>query len=193
GLMVVIRKNFVIDSTSRSASLLAQAGWIYLFAALTAIGAQVQIPHQPIPFTLQTFFVLLSGAFLGVRNGFIAQLCYIAIGAIGLPVFTGATFGLVKIFGLTGGYLLSFPIAAALIGYLVTVREGYAWTIFSMFLGLVVVFTSGSLYLNFIAIHNIQQSLISGFLIFSWWDILKLTAAAAIYNEFAKRYRKLPA
>ncbi len=135
---------------------------------------------------------MLSGAFLGARNGFIAQLCYIAIGAIGLPVFTGATFGLVKIFGLTGGYLMSFPIAAALIGYLVTVWKGYAWTIFSMFLGLVVIFTSGSLYLNFIAIHNIQQSVISGFLIFSWWDILKLTAAAAIYNEFAKRYRKLP-
>jgi len=172
---------------------MAQAGWISMFAALTAIGAQIQIPNQPIPFTLQTFFVLLSGAFLGARNGFIAQLCYLGAGVIGLPVFTGATFGLVKIFGLTGGYLLSFPIAAAFIGYLVSVRKGYMWTIISMFLGLFVIFTLGSLYLNFIAIHNIQQAFVSGFLIFSWWDILKLTAAAAIYNEFAKRYRKLPA
>lgn len=190
--MEVIRKIFLVNSKA-SASTLAQAGWISLFAALTAIGAQVQIPHQPIPFTMQTFFVLLSGAFLGARNGFIAQLCYIGAGAIGLPVFTGATFGLMKIFGLTGGYLLSFPIAAALIGYLVSVRKGYLWTIGSMFLGLLIIFISGTVFLNFVAIHNIQQAFASGFLIFSWWDILKLSAAAAIYNEFAKRYRKLPA
>ncbi len=190
--MEVIQKIFPTDTTTSSTSALAQAGWISLFAALTALGAQVQIPHQPIPFTLQTFFVLLSGAFLGARNGFIAQLFYIGAGAIGLPVFTGATFGLVKLFGLTGGYLISFPIAAALIGYLVTIHKGYVWTIISMSFGLIVVFTVGSLYLNFIAIHNIQQAIISGFLIFSWWDILKLSAAAAIYNEFAKRYRTLP-
>jgi biotin transport system substrate-specific component len=190
--MEVTKKVFFTDSTS-SSSTVAQTGWISLFAVLTALGAQVQIPHQPVPFTLQTFFVLLSGAFLGARNGFIAQLLYIAAGAIGLPVFTGATFGLVKIFGLTGGYLMSFPIAAALVGYLATIRKGYVWTIIFMSLGLVVVFTFGSLYLNFIAFHNIQQSFINGFLIFSWWDILKLSAAAAIYNEFAKRYRKLPA
>jgi biotin transport system substrate-specific component len=190
--MEVIRKIFFSETTTSSSSTLVQVGWISLFAALTAIGAQIQIPHHPIPFTLQTFFVLLSGAFLGTRNGFIAQLFYIAAGAIGLPVFTGATFGLVKIFGFTGGYLMSFPIAAALIGYLVTIHKGYVWTIISMFLGLSVVFIFGSLYLNFIVIHNIQQAIISGFLIFSWWDILKLFAAAAIYNEFAKRYRKLP-
>ena len=190
--MEVIRKKLFMDSTT-SSSIVAQAGWISFFAALTALGAQLQIPHNPVPFTLQTFFVLLSGAFLGARNGFIAQLFYIAAGAIGLPVFTGATFGLVKVFGMTGGYLMSFPFAAALVGYLVTVRKGYVWTIGSMFLGLLVVFTMGSLYLNFIAFHDVQQSFVSGFLIFSWWDILKLTAAAAIYNEFAKRFRKLPA
>lgn len=186
-----VQKNFLLHTVS-SSSTVAQVGWISTFAALTALGAQVQIPHQPIPFTLQTFFVLLSGAFLGARNGFIAQLFYLGAGAIGLPVFTGASFGLIKIFGLTGGYLMSFPIAAALIGYLVTIRKGYIWTIISMFLGLIVIFLSGTLYLNFVAIHNIQQAFASGFLIFSWWDILKLSAASAIYNEFAKRYRKLP-
>ncbi len=190
--MEVIQKIFTIETANSSTSAVAQVGWICFFAGLTALGAQVQIPHQPIPFTLQTFFVLLSGAFLGARNGFIAQLFYIGAGAIGLPVFTGATFGLVKLFGLTGGYLMSFPIAAALIGYLVTIHKGYVWTIVSMTFGLIVVFTIGSLYLNFIVLHNIQQAIISGFLIFSWWDILKLTAAAAIYNEISKRYRKFP-
>ncbi len=192
--MQTVRKTFAIISiNSRESSVLAQSAWIVTFAALTAIGARVEIPHYPVPFTLQTFFVLLGGAFLGVRNGAVSQLLYLAIGALGLPVFSGGGFGIAKIIGLTGGYLLSFPIAAALVGYLVGVRKGYVWTLVSMFLGLVVIFTSGTLYLNFVALHNMQQAFVSGFLIFSWWDILKLTAAAAIYNEFAKRYRKLPA
>lgn len=191
--MDVLRNNAMIETTKTYTSLFAQAGWISLFAALTAIGAQIQIPHQPIPFTLQTFFVLLSGAFLGWRNGFIAQIAYITVGALGLPVFSAGTFGLAKVFGITGGYLLSFPLAAALTGYLVRRYRGYLWTLFSMFAGLVVVFTLGTLYLYLVAIHDLQQAFASGFLIFSWWDILKLTAATAIYQEFAKRYQKLPA
>lgn len=191
--MEVTRSSFIMESMTTRSSALAQAGWISLFASLTAVGAQIEIPHHPIPFTLQTFFVLLSGAFLGWRNGFLAQALYIAVGAAGLPVFSGASFGLIKLFGLTGGYLMSFPLAAALVGYLVSVRKGYLWTLVSMFLGLIVVFTCGTIFLNFVAINNIQQAITSGFLIFSWWDILKLTAAAAIYNEFAKRFRKLPA
>ena len=191
--MEVLRKKFVIDSLHLHSSTLAQAGWISLFAAFTAIGAQIEIPHAPIPFTMQTFFVLLSGAFLGARNGFMAQVLYIAAGAIGLPVFSGASFGLVRLFGLTGGYLMAFPFAAALIGYLVSIRQGYLWTVFAMFLGLTGIFTLGSLYLNVVALHDLNQAILSGFLIFSWWDILKLTAAAAIYTEFSKRYKKLPA
>lgn len=192
--MQTVRKTFAtISINSRESLVLAQSAWIVTFAALTTIGARVEIPHYPVPFTLQTFFVLLGGAFLGVRNGAVSQLLYLAIGALGLPVFSGGGFGIVKIIGSTGGYLLSFPIAAALVGYLVGVRKGYVWTLVSMFLGLVVIFISGTLYLNFVTLHNMQQAFVSGFLIFSWWDILKLTAAAAIYNEFAKRYRKLPA
>ncbi len=190
--MEMTRNNPFITNAMTSTSLFAQTAWITLFAALTAIGAQVQIPNQPIPFTLQTFFVLLSGAFLGPRNGFIAQLVYIAAGAVGLPVFSGASFGLVKLFGVTGGYLMSFPIAAAMVGYLVRVKKGYLWTIISMFLSLVVVFTAGSLYLNAVAIHDLQKAFASGFLIFSWWDIVKVSAAAAIYTELSKRYSKLP-
>ena len=190
--MEVLQKALILESKQAQSSVLAQAFWISLFAALTALGAQIQIPHQPIPFTLQTFFVLLSGAFLGPRNGFIAQLVYIAAGAIGLPVFSGASFGMARLFGMTGGYLMGFPFAAVLTGYLVTIRHGYVWTVIAMSLGLILIFSIGTLYLNFIAVHNLQQSIMSGFLIFTWWDILKLGAAAAIYNEFSKRYKKLP-
>jgi biotin transport system substrate-specific component len=192
GCMTQMTNTFEISSSERLTSIVAQAGWIATFTGLTALGAQIEIPNQPIPFTLQTFFVLLSGAFLGARNGFLAQVLYIVIGAIGVPVFSGGTFGIARIIGFTGGYILSFPIAAAIVGYMISRHKGYLWTVFSMFLALVVIFTSGSLYLNFIAVHDLRQAFASGFLIFSWWDLVKLTAAATIYHEFSKRYKRLP-
>jgi len=189
--MEATHKNIVMDTIEQS-SIAAQAGWISLFAALTAVGAQVEIPNSPVPFTLQTFFVLLSGAFLGPRNGFIAQGLYLAAGALGLPVFSGASFGLARILGFTGGYLLSFPVAALLVGYLVRLRRGYLWTLGAMLAALVVIFSVGTLYLFAVSSFSFEQSFGAGFLIFSWWDILKLAGAAAIYTEMSKRFRTLP-
>ena len=186
------KENIILGGAEAESSLFAQAGWIVSFAGLTALGAQIEIPNYPVPFTLQTFFVLLSGAFLGGRNGFYAQAVYLAAGAIGLPVFSSGAFGIAKLFGPTGGYLLSFPLAAFIAGYGVHLRRGFAWTLASLFVSLIVLFTSGFLYLNFIFIHDLKQAFVSGFLIFSWWDVLKLTAAAAIYNQFSKKYKKLP-
>lgn len=175
------------------ASALAQSAWIVFFAALTAIGAQVQIPHLPVPYTLQTFFVLLGAAFLGSRNGSLSQLVYLGAGLAGAPIFTAGGFGAARLLGPTGGYLLSFPIAALLVGYLVRLREGFVWILVAMFFGLIVIFTLGTSFLNLFYIHDFKAALVSGFLIFSWWDVLKLFAAAAIYNEFSRRFRKLPA
>jgi len=92
--------------------------WIVTFSILTALSAQVAVPTQPVPFTLQTMLVLLSGAFLGSRNGAYSQILYLVIGVIGVPVFAGFTFGVAKLFGPTGGYLLTFPFAAFLVGYI---------------------------------------------------------------------------
>ena len=172
---------------------LVQTAWIIFFAALTAAGAQVQIPHEPVPYTLQTFFVLLSAAFLGSRNGSASQFLYLGVGLIGAPIFSAGGFGAARLFGPTGGYLLSFPIAALLVGFLVRQRQGFVWTLIAMFLGLVVVFTLGSSYLNLFYLHDFTKAFVGGFLIFSWWDVLKLFSAAAIYSEFSKRYRRLPA
>ena len=183
---------FLPTLVSEKQSVVAQAGWVTFFSVLTAVGAQIQIPHQPVPFTLQTFFVLLGASFLGSRNGSFSQLLYLGFGLVGLPVFSAAGFGIARLFGPTGGYLLSFPIASLLVGYLVRLRRGYGWTLGAMFLGLVVIFVSGATFLNLFYLHNLSQALANGFLIFSFWDVVKLAAAAAIYNEVSKRYRKLP-
>jgi biotin transport system substrate-specific component len=172
--------------------ILAQALWIVAFAAATAAGARLEIPHEPVPYTLQTFVVLLSGALLGARNGALSQLLYLAAGVLGAPVFAGGAFGFARLLGPTGGYLLAFPAGAALVGYLLRERRPLVLTLLAMAAGLVVIFASGTAQLYAYYLHDSSLAVTAGFLFFSWWDLLKLAGAAAIYHELSKRWPRLP-
>jgi biotin transport system substrate-specific component len=90
-------------------------------AALTGLAAQVRVPlpFTPVPITMQTFAVLLSGVVLGARWGGASQGLYAGLGAAGVPWFAGATAGVGRIVGPTGGYVVGFVLAAALVGYVV--------------------------------------------------------------------------
>ncbi len=86
-------------------------------AALLAVLAQVQIPlPSGIPVTLQTFAVAFVGYLLGARDGTLAVLLYLSLGAAGLPVFSGFSGGIASFFGPAGGYLWGFLPMAALCG-----------------------------------------------------------------------------
>jgi biotin transport system substrate-specific component len=89
--------------------------------ALLAASAKVQVPFWPVPMTMQTFVVLVLGAAYGWRLGMGTMLAYLAEGALGLPVFAGTPekgIGLAYMMGPTGGYLIGFVAAAALVGWL---------------------------------------------------------------------------
>jgi biotin transport system substrate-specific component len=165
------------------------AFWAFTFAVLMAIGAQIEIPNQPVPFTMQTFFVLTAGALLGKRGGAISMSFYLILGVIGLPVFSGGAFGLAKIVGPTGGYLLSFPIAAFIVGSLISLRSEYWWMLISMVVGALVIFTLGTKQLNVVYLHNWMNSFQAGFLIFSWWDGVKIVGAATIAHAYFHRLK----
>lgn len=84
------------------------------------ISAKISVPFWPVPMTMQTFAILVIGGLYGARLGFLTLLLYLAEGAMGLPVFSGTPergIGMVYMMGPTGGYLLAFPIAAALVGW----------------------------------------------------------------------------
>jgi len=159
------------------------------FAVLTGVGAQIEIPHEPVPYTMQTFFVLLSGAILGKRDGFMSMCAYLALGLIGVPVFSSAGFGLARILGPTGGYLIAFPAAALVVGYLTEYRQTFLWTAASMLLGLLIVFSFGTIQLHFVYTHDWRTAFTAGFLIFSWWDAVKLFAAATIVFQYRRFVR----
>ena len=94
---------------------------IAAFAALIAVCALLPAIKLagPVPITLQTFAVLLSGAVLGMRRGFLAVLLYVVAGAAGLPIFSGGAAGLAVLTGPSAGYLVGFPLAAGLCGFIV--------------------------------------------------------------------------
>ena len=121
----------MISSTSRSLSAFTVPAWLQgrstatqvlavLFGTLVlAASSQVSVPMVPVPMTMQTLAVTLVGALYGWRLGGLTILVWLAQGALGLPVFAGGSGGFVRFFGPTAGYLLAFPIAGALTGWLV--------------------------------------------------------------------------
>jgi biotin transport system substrate-specific component len=186
--MLIKRNNTTIRELSlpdERASV--QAFWVITFSILTAIGAQIEIPNQPVPYTLQTFFVLLAGALLGKRNGAASMGLYLILGSIGMPIFSGGAFGFSRILGPTGGYLFSFPIAAFVVGYLARLRLEFWWMIVSMVIGSFIIFTIGTIQLNIIYVHNWVNSVQAGFFIFSWWDAVKIIGAATIAHHYFRK------
>ena len=98
-------------------SVAVQVAGIVGFALLAAAGAQVKLYLWEVPITLQTLAVYGAGLFLGSRNGALSMVLYLAVGML-FPVFAGEGHGLGYLMGLSGGYLLAYPLVAALIGAL---------------------------------------------------------------------------
>src|SRR6185503_5092232 len=94
-----------------------RAGAVLFVVALTAAAAQISVPlpFTPVPFTFQPMVVLLGGAVLGPELGMLSQVCYLAAGLAGLPVFAASPDlpqGMGRLLGPTGGYLMAYPFAA---------------------------------------------------------------------------------
>lgn len=173
----------------------SQIFWVISFSLLTAISAQISIPIKPVPLTLQTMMVLLAGAFLGARNGAYSQFVYLFLGIIGLPVFAqtaDGTIGIARLIGPTGGYLLAFPLAAYLVGKLTEKNLNYLKVVISMFFAEIVVIIIGTFYLYFTYANNFIDALKTGAAIFTFWMVIKVFAAAAIYFGVSKKQSRLP-
>lgn len=112
-----------------------------IFAAITAILAQVEIPLPLIPISGQTLAVGIAATVLGSRQGALAMVCYAAIGAVGLPVFAGFSGGPQVLVGPSGGYIFGFLAAAYITGLILektrfTIRMALIANIAGMFVTL---------------------------------------------------------
>ncbi len=164
---------------------------VILFAVLTAVAAQITIPVKPVPFTLQTLFVVLSGALLGSRKGAYSQFLYLLMGISGLPVFAqmpDGVLGFARLFGPTGGYLLAFPAAAFITGYLIEKNSRYFVAAIAMFLGEALILLSGTIYLYIFWLKDIKEAAAAGTMLFSVWTVVKVAAGVSIFSAI-KRIR----
>ena len=151
-----------------------------LGAAVVALSAQVVVPLpvSPVPLTLQGLAVILVGGMLGSTAGAGAMAVYLAAGAIGLPVFAGGAGGLARLLGPTGGYLLAFPVAAALVGR-VGRRGSPARCLAGAALGMLAIHAGGVAQLTLLG-GSAERAVEWGFLPFLVVDSLKVLAAALV-------------
>jgi biotin transport system substrate-specific component len=133
------------------AGLAGKAVLVVAGAAFISLAAQLQVPlpFSPVPVTGQTFAVLLTAAALGARSGAASAMLYVVGGALGLPVFAGATGGMARLTGPTGGYLVGFIVAAFLVGLLVERASARPWRMAAaMLAGQIVIYTFGVAWLS---------------------------------------------
>ena len=146
--------------------------------ALT-VSAKIQIPFWPVPFTMQTMIVLLVGMALGWRLGAATVALYLAQGAMGLPVFAQGG-GIAYFAGPTGGYLLGFLAAAALIGWLAERGWGRSVmsTVAAMLAGTAVIFACGLSWLAYLI--GVEKAILGGLVPFLASAALKIVIAAIL-------------
>ena len=171
-----------------------QAAAVLFIAALTAAAAQISapLPFTAVPFTFQPMVVLLGGLALGPRLGAASQLLYLGAGIAGLPVFAASAAlpqGMLRLMGPTGGYLMVYPIAAFLVGYLAArgFDRRYATSVVAMLAGLAVVYAGGTVWLGYFAARagaappiGFEAALVAGVYPFVAADVMKLLVAAGI-------------
>lgn len=156
---------------------------IVLGAAFVALTAQLVIPTTPVPFTGQTLGVLLVGGALGLRRGAAALALYVTIGALGLPVFAEGDAGTSTILGATGGYLIGFVVAAAIVGRFAELGwdRRLGASLATMLVGTAVIYAIGVPWLKFTTGLSWSELVAAGLTPFLVWDTAKLAIAAAAF------------
>lgn len=173
----------VLDTQHRGIEWARQAVIVVSASLFVALCAQISVlfPFTPVPFTLQNFGVLLVGLMLGSRRGFAALALYLVEGASGLPVFSPyGPGGIAQLFGLTGGYLLAYPFAAGLAGWIMERgKKSFARALAGGLLGEIALFAGGTTWL-LVLTHSVTQAFRLGLYWFIFFEIIKIMAAAAM-------------
>lgn len=170
------------------------AGLVIAGSAFVALCAHVSIPlwFTPVPVTLQPFAVVLLGLLLDPGAAVGVMLAYLAEGAAGLPVFTpSGVGGVAQIVGLTGGYLMSYPVVALLVSTLWRRgSRGFSRGLLVAAAGNLLILAMGAAWLETWTHVSVGALMASAVVPFLPGDALKVCAAAGIATGFARMKRK---
>ena len=166
--------------------------FIGIFVALTAVMAQISVPLPlGVPLTMQTFAVSMTGILLGNRLGFWAVLCYVLLGATGVPVFAGFTGGPHILAGYTGGFLLSFPAMAWVIGFFSQrASKKYAMAL-GLLAGTALNYTCGILFFSILTGSGLHAAFLACAAPFLPTELIKAVLAGTLGTLIKKRARHI--
>lgn len=160
-----------------------------MFTAIICVMSQIIIPIQPIPFSLSLIAIYLTGALLEPKYAFLSTLAYLLLGAFGLPVFAGFKGGIHALTGMTGGFIISYPIMAFVTSISYQISKNAKSTSFNgklasiaipalgMIHSLFICYLIGSLWFSFVAGTTIKYALSVCVLPFIAFDLLKIILA----------------
>ncbi len=173
----------LIQNSAQLKTFVKNLALAFSFAALTAISAHVKIPvpGTPVPVTLQTAVVLLSGMVLGAGWGFTSMALYLLGGSLGLSFFAFSS-GPAALVGPTGGYLWGFLLAAFAIGKIVKPQHGFLRVYFTTFLASLLIFIPGVLQLKAFMGFSLSAAILAGFVPFILGDLIKVGITTASYK-----------
>ena len=188
----VMQKDILSDGITR------RAVGMFAFLMLVIAGAFVYfpLPITPVPFTLQTFFVLLCAGFLKKQDGFATQITYLGMGALGLPVFSGAVGGIMRLLGPTGGYLVGFAVCIYAVSTLLDkfkTKDNLTFSriLFSFAVGIASIYVCGGLWLAFMFKFSFSQVLTYGIMPFIAGDVIKVLFASVIFHKSNNRVKNI--
>ena len=191
----------------RSQKIIQMAEIALMSAVLCVLAPfSIPIPMSPVPLSLATFAVYLSGALLGVKKGTTSVLVYLLLGAVGLPVFSGFSGGIGKLLGPTGGYIMGYLPCVLAVGFfwengVPGQRKGkrmcrwqqISWKVFAMVLGTCFCYIVGSVW--FFIVMKGTYSFAQVFWIcvapYPVFDLLKIMVVAAIATPIRNVLRKM--
>ena len=177
--LVPVRVGERVSPRLRNVALVISGAFLIFLTARV----YVVIPGNPVPYTLQTLGILVVGGALGLRRGGLAAALYVAIGIVGLPFFAEGKGGVQVILGATGGYLVGFVLAAALVGRLAELgwdrRIGGA--LGATALGTLAIYLVGVPWLAVTTGMSLGDAIATGFVPFILIDIVKLVVAAVVF------------
>ena len=163
---------------------------IGMFTALIVVCSQLSIPMPAgVPMTLQTFIIPLAGIVLGAKRGTIATCLYLLLGAVGLPVFAGFNGGFGVLFGVTGGFLLSFPLLAFCAGF-GSRHDGKAATAVGLVVGAALNYLVGMLMFAALTNSDMKYAFTACVLPFLPTSVIKIVLAEILGLQMKKLLRR---
>lgn len=164
-----------------------------LFAALTAVFAQISIPIGPVPISFANVAVFVSAGILGGKFGAICQLVYVLAGAVGMPVFAGFMGGAGRIAGPTGGFIIAYVIVAFVVGKIIEHSGKRSWKVMlvAMYIGWIIQYGMGTAWYCIVTGAGAAAALSVCVVPFLIGDLAKTVLSIIAVNRLRKPLSKL--